>query len=202
MLRVNSLIIAIIFSISFHAQEVDSSSRYKPSFGFNIGLNRSLLFNSNATDELQITNGFGFRLGVISSFPIGRKWSIDPKAELSFNNGKVTENKVTYQVDPNNLDFMTHIKHNFNGFEKNFKPFSYFGPSLRVPVSGEIMKSVYSTRTTLSLDFATGVDIDFKNFIISPELRFSAGIMDIRQNPTGKMLRGTNAAFVVCFTGK
>ena len=202
MLKNSLLLFILIVSNSFFGQKNDSTKLYKPSFGFNFGLNYSALYNSDAIDELQIENGFGFRLGVASSFPISLKWSVDPKMELSFNNGKVTDNQITYQVDPNNLDFVTHFKYKMKGYEGIVKPYCYFGPSLRVPLQGEEGSDIYATRTTLSLDFGFGADIDVKHFIISPEIRFSGGMMDIRENPSGKMLRGSNAAFVLTFSGR
>lgn len=201
MLRVSSLFLVFFISLSFFSQESDTSLKYKPSFGFNFGTNYSALWNYNATDELQIKNGFGFRLGVTSSFHLKRNWFIDPKIELSFNNASITEDNVTYQVDPNNLNFMTHFKYRMKGYNGMVKPYCYFGPNLRVPLPGEDVNA-YATRTTLSLDFAFGVDIELKHFNISPELRFSGGLMDVRQNPVGTTLRGSNAAFVIGFSGK
>lgn len=177
-------------------------NKYKPSFGFNFGTNYSSIWNYNATDELQIKNGFGFRLGVISSFHLKRNWFIDPKIELSFNNALITENNVTYRVDPNNLNFMTHLKYRMKGYKGVAKSYCYIGPNISVPLSIDDNSNFYPTRTTLSLDFAFGVDLELKHFKISPELRFSGGLMDIRQNPTGTTLRGSNAAFVIGFSGR
>ncbi len=197
--RVSSLLFVFFFAYTCYSQKTDTSFKYKPSFGFNFGTNYSSLWNHNATDELQIENGFGFRLGVTSSFHLKRNWFIEPKMELSFNNSNIIENNVTYRVDPNNLNFMTHFKYRMKGYNGIAKPYCYFGPNLRVPLIEENSNN-YATRTTLSLDFAFGVDIELNYLIISPELRFSGGLIDIRQNPVGTTLRGSNAAFVIGFS--
>lgn len=202
MLRINSCILLLLASVSTFAQEVETKLKYKPSFGFNVGLNQSALYNSNDKDQLTIDNGLGFRLGVTSNFPIKNQWSIAPKAELSFNNARITENNITYKVDPYNLDFMAHVKYNFKGFNSKARPYCYFGPSVRVPVSSNSDNSLYSTRTSFAFDFAFGVDFELKNFLISPEIRFSGGLTDIRKNPSGKLLHGSNAALIINFSGK
>lgn len=202
MLRISSFLIAIFLFTTQYAQTNDSTSRKKASFGFNLGLNQSALFNSYDSSDIQIQNAPGFRLGVTASFPISKRWSVDPKMELSFNYGKITESNTTYRVDPNNLDFMTHFKYNMKGYDGKAKPFLYFGPNVRVPLNGEFNGVTYETQTSLAIDFAFGVDIDLKHFLLSPELRFSGGVTDIRENPSGKMLRGSNAALVLCFSGK
>ena len=198
------LTIAVLMVSSFGiSQEINDTLKTKgPSFGFNLGLNHSALYNSNDTELLAIENALGFRLGIIASFPLGENWAFSPKAELSFNNGRIIENNITYRVDPYNLDFMAHFKHSYKGYTGIARPFFYFGPNLRVPLEGEFSGLRYNTRSSLSLDFAFGIDIDMKHFIMSPELRFSGGLTDIRPNPVGQKLRGSNAVLVLNFTGK
>lgn len=202
MLRISSLLFGIIISCSLFSQTADSISKYKPSFGFNFGLNQSILYNSNATEELQIQNAPGFRLGITSDFPISMRWSISPKAELSFNYGRLTEDNINYRVDPNNFDFMTHFKYSMKGYDGKVKPYFYIGPNFRVPLKKELDGIHYDTRSSLAFDFAFGLDIELKHFLISPELRFTGGLTDIRSNPSGKMLRGSNAALIINFSSK
>jgi hypothetical protein len=198
-----TLLLAAIGFSGFSQSKSDSVSKYRPSFGFNLGVNQSLLFNSNASDELVIENAPGFRLGVISNFPILKRWSVSPKAELSFNYGKIIENNINYRVDPNNLDFMTHFKYKFKVGQGKIKPYCYLGPNLRVPLSGEEFDGItYDTQVSLAGDFAFGLEIDLGYFLLSPEIRLSSGLTDIRENPTGEILRGSNAAFVMNFSGK
>ncbi len=202
MLRFNFYMLIILCSTITAAQEVETKLKYKPTFGFNFGVNQSILYNSNDTDQLTIKNGLGFRLGVTSNFPLKKNWSLAPKAELSFNNARIIQENVVYKVDPKNLDFMVHVKYNFKGFNSKARPYFYFGPSIRVPVNGNSENYIYATKPSLALDFGFGVDIELKNFLISPELRFSGGLTDIRKNPSGKLLHGSNAAIILNFSGK
>jgi hypothetical protein len=202
MLRVSSVMIALLFSCFIYSQEKDNTTKYSPSFGFNVGLNYSALYNSNQTEELEIFNAPGFRLGVLANFPISERWSISPKSELSFNYSNIIQDNVQYRVDPNNIDFMIHFKHRFKGYNNKVTPYFYFGPNLRTPMAREQDFLALDTRLSLAFDFAFGVDIELKEFIISPELRFSGGLTDIRTNPEGKMLRGSNTALVINFTSK
>jgi hypothetical protein len=201
MKKVAFAVILVASSYSFSQSSTTETSNYRPSFGFNVGLNQSILFNSNATNELQIQNSPGFRLGVISYFPIAESWSIGPKAELSFNYARITEDNVNYRVDPNNLNFMVHAKHVFKAGSGQIRPYCYFGPNMRVPIVGPAFDGLtYDTRVALAADFAFGLDIDFGYFTMSPEIRFSGGLTDIRRNPSGTILRGSNGAFVLNFS--
>ncbi len=105
MLRINLCLLFFLGLTIAFAQEVETKLKYKPSFGFNFGLNQSLLYNSNDKDQLTIKNGLGFRLGITSSFPLKKNWSLAPKAELSVNNARIIQENVVYKVDPKKLGF-------------------------------------------------------------------------------------------------
>lgn len=202
MSRINSVLVIFCFSFSLFSQDVDSISKRKHSFGFNVGANYSALYNSNATSELQITNAPGFRLGVFADFPISKQWSIAPKSEISFNYSSIIDNNVKYRVDPYNLNFMAHFKYFFKGYNNIARPYITFGPNLRTPIQGSFKGTTYDTKLALNMDFAFGVQIEAKHFLISPELRFSGGLTDIRRNPEGKILRGSNASLIINFSSK
>jgi hypothetical protein len=195
------MLLVFCFTFSGFAQEGDSISKRKPNFGFNLGANYTALYNSNAIDELTINNAPGFRFGVFAEFPISKRWYISPKSELSFNYSSVVENDVKYRVDPYNLNFMAHFKYLIKGYDNNLKPYITFGPNLRTPIQNSFENATYDTKVAFNMDFAFGVQIKTKHVLISPELRFSGGITDIRRNPEGKTLRGSNASFVINFSG-
>ena len=202
MKSVSSMLLALLFSGVTYAQERDDTSKFKPSFGFNVGLNQSTIYNSNAVDELQIKNAPGFRLGVVAEFPISKRWAIAPKTELSFNYGKVIINDIVYRVDPVNLDFMLHFKHKFKSYNGKVKPYINFGPNFRTPLKSNFEGAYLDTKISLAADFGFGVQIEAKHFYFSPELRFSGGLTDIRKNPSGTILRGSNAVLTFTFSGK
>ena len=65
---------------------------------------------SNAT----LSNNLGFRLGILADYKIYKSLSISPKAELSFNNGKINfinidGSNTEYEIMPISLDFMAHF---------------------------------------------------------------------------------------------
>ncbi len=202
MIRICSMSFVLFVSGLSSAQTGDSLSTIKSTYGFNFGLNQSALYNSNATDELQIKNALGFRLGVFAEFPLSKNWAIMPKSELSFNFGRVTDKNVTYRVDPYNLDMMMHFKYYYKVNYGKVQPYFVLGPNVRVPIKGEFDGLTYDTKISLAADFAFGLRIETQHFYLSPELRFSGGLTDIRKNPSGKMLRGSNAALVLNFSSK
>jgi hypothetical protein len=202
MKRISSMLLALIFTGLTYAQESDIATKYKPLLGFNFGLNQSVIYNSNAVDELQIKNAPGFRLGVFAEFPISKRWAVSPKTELSFNYGRVLINDIGYRVDPVNLDLILHFKHKFKSYDGNVKPFINFGPNFRTPLNSNFEGAYLDTKLSLAADFGFGLEIDLNHFYLSPELRFSGGLTDIRQYPSGNILRGSNAVLTLNFTGK
>lgn len=202
MCRINFLVLFFCFSFISLSQDIDNIPKRKPSLGFSLGANYSALYNSNAISELEINNAPGFQLGVFANFPISERWSISPKSELSFNYSSVIANNVKYRVDPFNLNFMAHFKYMIKGYNNKYKPYISFGPNLRTPIKGSYEGVAYDTKLALNIDFAFGVQIEAKHFFISPELRFSGGVTDIRRNPEGKMLRGSAASLIINFSSK
>lgn len=82
-----------------------------------------------------INNAHGFRLGIFGDIKIQNRFTLMPKAEISFNNTTVQENNKTYNLDPVNLDFLLHAKINFIEREKKFNPYCTFGSELRVSIN-------------------------------------------------------------------
>jgi hypothetical protein len=201
MLRISSLLFTTLFCLYSFSQESTENEKYKPTFGFNFGLNYSLLYQKNPTD-LSIQNAPGFRMGVHADFPIGKYLSIAPKSELSFNYGRIFQNDINYRVDPYNLDFMLHLNYRMKGYDGKVRPYCYIGPALRVPLKGDLSGNFLDTRPTLGYDFALGMNIELKHFFISPELRFTGGLMDIRNTPGGNTLRSSNVALIINFSSK
>lgn len=202
MLKVKVVLFSVLVSSLYFAQSSDDQKKYKPSFGFNLGMNQSLFFNSNDTESLEILNAPGFRLGILADFPLKKGWSISPKSELSFDRGSVIEKNLKYRVDPIVLNFALHSKYKYKNYTGKYRPYITFGPSLRVPVRDENQLNQFNTIPALGFDFSFGVDIDANHFLISPELRFTAGLTDIRRNPVGQTLRGSSATLLINFMSK
>ena len=191
-----------LISIGYSQNNNNNSKIHQPLFGFNIGLNQSALYNSNAVEELQISNSPGFRMGVFAEFPISKSWSVSPKSELSFNYAKVKINNILYRVDPYNLDIILHFKHKFKYSHGKIRPYMNVGPNIRAPLNLNFEGIYLATKASIAADFGFGLEIDANYFILAPELRFSGGLTDIRKNPSGNILRGSNAVLTLNFIGK
>lgn len=178
----------------------------KPQFGFNLGADYSLAQNYTSIDTFgiypsTIYNSPGFRLGVFGDIKIQQRFTLMPKAELSFNFTKIQEQNNTYKLDPANLDFMLHGKINFSKRNKKLNPYCAFGQGLRVPVNdGE--EGNYNTSSAWSGDISIGIDLDLNWFYLSPEVRYSQGLTNIKTEDSWSKIRGSYVAFNLLFTGK
>ncbi len=196
MKSVKSIVLVSILAIQFSTNAQESVEQKRLAFGFNFGLNYSYLYNGKPNDQLSIQNNAGFRLGIISSYQLNKKLSILPKAELSFNNGMITENLTNYTVYKNSIDLMVHFKYSI-GEGKN-RLYFFTGPDYRMPLKSE--SDNIATNGTIALDFGFGIDLKLKNFMISPEFRMSSGFNDPRTNPTGNKLHFNNFALIINFS--
>jgi hypothetical protein len=178
----------------------------RPAFGFNLGVDYSLISNMTPSGEPLlcspvINNGLGFRLGVFGDLKIQERFSLSQKVELSFNSTTLEHNNQTKELDPVNLNFMLHGKYNLGKKVSKVNPYFYFGPALRIPLENNSAGSI-ETKISWYGDVALGLDIDFGVFYISPEFRFSRGLTNMRKDESAGKLRSSYAAFVLNFTGK
>lgn len=168
-------------------------------FGFDIGVNRSnLQFGETQTDGDQITNGLGYRLGIVSNFQFTRRFSFSPKAELSFNATRLDQSNTSYNVNGTNLEFLGHFKYKL--MKSNFSPYVIAGPNLRVPLYKDTDKYV-PTKEDVAIDFGAGLDIPLKAFKLSPELRYSYGLSNITESSEFSDLQYHNISLSLIFTG-
>ena len=79
-----------VSSSSLFSQSENTLNEKQIKYGFNLGINHSNLIN-NATlpSNATLSNNLGFRLGILADYKIYKSLSISPKAEMSFNNGKI-----------------------------------------------------------------------------------------------------------------
>ena len=213
----NTVFFALICTGISYSQESDtltkesSAIRIKPSFGFNLGVDYSLVNNyssniSFASFPTTVYNAPGFRLGVFGDIKIQERFTLIPRGELSFNYSTAQQNGVTVKLDPFILDFMLHSKWNFLKRNRNTKvnPYCYLGPAIRVPVNplNGNSEDYYDTKSAWSGDVAFGLDIDLGLFYFSPEIRLSAGLSNIKKEDSWEKLSGSYTALVFNFTGK
>jgi hypothetical protein len=169
-------------------------------FGFSFGLNRSnLQFGSAQQNGDQITNGLGYRLGLVSELRLGKRFVITPKADLSFNAGQVSQSNTDYAVSASSLELMGHLKYRFA--KSNFSPYVLAGPNYRMPLNTRSDNFV-PTRNDLAIDVGMGLDIPLIGFKISPEVRYSYGLTNVTNSDAFSDLNHHNIAISLIFTGK
>lgn len=168
-------------------------------FGFDLGVNRSdLRFGETQMNGDAITNGFGYRLGVVSNLQFTKRFSLMPRAELSFNATKLDQNTVSYEVNAVNLEFMAHFKYKFS--KGKFSPYILSGPNLRVPLFVDNSDYV-PTKQDVAIDAGVGFDFPLGSVKISPELRYSFGLTNISESNNFSDLKSNNIALMLIFTG-
>lgn len=185
---------------SSYAQE-DTRKEKFATFGFDFGVNRSnLSFGSDQNGAGTITNGLGYRLGIISNFRLSQKFSLAPKAELSFNASRLSQNAIDYKVNPVNLEGMLHIKYKL--FKSRFTPYILFGPNFRVPLNNSTASSDFiPTKNDIAIDAGLGFDIPLRNIKLSPELRYSFGLINISNSSNVSDINYHNLSIVVGISG-
>ena len=186
-----NLVIATVFSMVIAPSFAQNKFA---TFGFDFGVNRSnLSFNSTQTDGDLITNGLGYRMGVVSNFRITQKISFAPKAELSFNSS-VLSSSTQDLVNPANLEILGHIKYKFR--KGNLSPYIIAGPNFRVPIQG-FRDNLIPTKQNVALDVGVGLDVPIFKWKIAPELRYSYGLMNINRDATVSNLKSHNISLVL-----
>lgn len=218
MKRINLIAVALLLTIGLQAQNLtgylkpnyptfancaeknDYNKEKFATFGFDIGVNRSnLQFGELQTNGDQITNGFGYRLGIISNFKVSKRFSIAPKAELSFNASRLNQSNTSYNVNATNLEFLGHLKYKFA--KGNFTPYIIAGPNFRVPLE-KMQESFVDVKNDMAIDFGIGLDVPMGYFKMSPELRYSYGYSNITQSSQYSDLNYHNIALTLIFSDK
>ncbi len=169
-------------------------------FGFDMGVNRSdLQFGQTQTAGDQITNGFGYRLGIVSNLQFTQRFSFAPKAELSFNATRLDQSNTSYNVNGVNLEFIGHFKYNI--LKTPFTPYVIAGPNFRLPLEAK-EEDYVPTKEDLALDVGIGFEIPLKQFSLAPELRYTFGLSNISSSDNFSDLNYNNIAMVLIFRGK
>lgn len=193
------IIVLALSSFQLHAQDEVQKNKIA-TFGFDLGVNRSnLAFGSDQDGAGDITNGLGYRLGIISNFRLSEKFSLAPKAELSFNASRLNQNSVEYKVNPVNIEAMVHLKYKF--FRSRFTPYIVAGPNLRVPLSNTTGDFI-PTKKDIAIDAGLGIDIPLRNIMISPEIRYSFGLINISNSSNVSDINYNNLSIVLAFSAK
>jgi hypothetical protein len=190
-------VLALTITLGTFAQE----EMIKPKvlgFGFDFGINRSnLSFGSEPLNGQTLTNDLGYRLGLVSELRMGRKFALLPKAELSFNAGRLESNNESFKVSPVNLELIGHLKYNF--LRTPFSPYIIAGANWRLPIVNGSSDDRIPTENNVALDAGIGLTVPIAGIRVSPELRYSFGLNDITSH-LPEDIRHNNIAIVLIFS--
>jgi hypothetical protein len=191
------ILIVLLSAGMSYGQTQERTKKKRLSTGVNFGINKAnavLSGNSSAAVE----NGLGFRLGVTSDLALSKRFSIAPKAEMSFNTSSITENGERTSIRPVDLELMAHLK--INLLKCGLSPYLVVGPNIKMPIGSGAL--TMPTRDNLSLDLGVGLDVPFGRFKIAPELRYSYGLMNINRESSLGDLKFHNIALILNIGGR
>ena len=160
---------------------------------------------SSDLDESSISNGTGFRLGILMNYKLDENFFILPKAELSFNNNEINlsnsnELPIYQKFYKTDIELMTHFILKRNSSKLN--PYLLAGPNVRIPI---VAKDDKATDLNTSMDVALDVGIGFEKklpfFNIMPEIRLTTGFSNVN-NSVGPKVYFNNITLVLNFVGK
>jgi hypothetical protein len=173
--------------------------------GFGMGVNHSIIIYEDIPGKAYSVNDPGIRLGIFAEYEALNFLFIAPRAELSFNNGKVDlsnqdgSNSI-YEVMPISLDLMAHFIIKKEG--GRLSPYFLIGPNFKIPLSQETVDTTeFPTAPDFAIDFGIGVDKAFRSFCFAPELRYSYGLLNVSQNPRVQSLGFHSLSLVLNFKG-
>lgn len=168
--------------------------------GFNVGVNHANVLLRDYNNGGSVQNGTGFRFGLISSFAFSERISIDPKAELSFNTSTFWDGTQEFAINPVDLEFLGHLK--VKAKKKGFSPYFIAGPNVKIPL-GQNNATTLPTRQDVALDLGVGWDVPLgKKIRISPELRYSIGLVNLSESSTISDLKFHNVSLLLNFSGR
>lgn len=190
---------------SLAAQNAATSEKTKIKTGISLGLNYSNIIVEEVDNlVLHSEDALGFRLGIQSEIPLKGLFYFWPKAELSFNGGKInigTDAEQTYKIMPINVEVAAHFSAKMK--KSGFQPYCYAGPGYKIPIAKieDSSTTFYSTKNDLAIDFGIGMDRSLSRFDIAPELRYSFGLLDVNSNPLLKSVNHHNISLIIHFKG-
>ncbi|MFT5779837.1 MAG: hypothetical protein ACI837_002796 [Crocinitomicaceae bacterium] len=194
------VILIVLLSVGMSYGQCGKKSKGKGkriTTGVNFGINKAnALIEGNPSAVIE--NGLGFRLGVTSNLALTRRFSIEPKAELSFNTSSITEGGESIKIRPADLELMAHLKVKL--LKGGFSPYLVIGPNVKVPLGNGAL--TMPTRDNLSIDLGIGLDVPLGRLKIAPELRYSYGLMNINRDSSIGDLKFHNVALILNIGGR
>ncbi len=199
---VTTLIFISILCSSASSQVIEPQASKKLRYGYNIAPNLSVIQPSSDLPANTTTfNTLNFRVGFRADYSFNKWFSISPEINWSFNEGGyrfADSSQLDYQLMPMSFDFMTHLK--FKKSSDDLSPYCIIGPNVRVPVLRESVKLPYTTSSDVALSIGLGIEKRFMYFTFSPEVRYTAGFMNISNHPLVPTAQYNNVSLALNFT--
>lgn len=199
----NVILLASILCVSLtgFAQSESNKPDRKTSFGFNLGTNYSNLYAKETLPAYaSISNGIGASLGLFMDYSISKHLLFSPKIELAYNNCSVefADENDDYKIFPISLEIMAHMKYKIG--EGKVTPYILAGPNLKLPLFNKPKNSTdFDTDPDFAIDFGIGFEKLNQYFILSPELRYSIGLINVNQNPLLQSLNFNKISLILNF---
>jgi hypothetical protein len=201
------LVVSVVFlAIHSFSQEPTTNSNKPIKAGFDFGLNYSNISTDNSLPSgAEVNNELGFRLGILAEFKLSKILFLSPKAELSMNNGSITQyfsdgSVAKYDVLPIGLEFMAPIVVKMP--REKYKPYFFVGPKVKIPLTAQsTATTTFLGKADLAIDFGIGLDNVFSQFNFSPELRYSYGLLNVNRNPAFQSIYSHSVSLVFKFLG-
>lgn len=202
-----ALSLLCLSSFYISAQSRQSQFGEKLKLGFNLSITHSnLIADFEANQNISVKNGFAHRVGLLADYQMTNTLFLSPEIAISSASGEIYFDQLTgfrggIYLTNVTFDFTAHVK-----IHDKFKDWSgYFlvGPNIRVPaVKKESHQFVAQTTTTdVAIDFGVGVNKIMKKVRLSPELRYTMGLVDINDHPDLKSLYFHNISLVFNLVG-
>ncbi len=187
-------------NISAMSQQVPE---YKTRFGFILGLNQTYLTLNSQPDSLSIQNNFGFNLGILMDHQLTNHFYVSPRVGLGFYNGEITlsnQSDYYFGLTPTTVDLALNIKYVLHKSTKGFYVFS--GPRIQFPFkNNNFVTEVFGFPLNYTLDIGTGFNIKFRNFDLSPEIKYSFALQSISVNAAIPLVRFNSLSLVFNLQG-
>lgn len=184
------LVLLLSFTNLLYAQE-----NKRVSLGINAGINHSIILGRLNQDVanfgLTTFDKIGFNLGILADIKLKKRFYINPRAEVHFNNSSFqfynSFSIYEQKIRPISLEFKSY----FTFLRSTAPTSSYFflGPNYRVTINKNISPSTSPVISDLTLDLGFGLKNKLDHFTISPEIRYSFGFKNISIHPSMDYIR-------------
>lgn len=194
-----AFVVATVFAANAQGRfQMGDNNQPFLTYGLDFGINRSQLSFENATGS-SWAHAEGYRFGFVTNLNFTDRFSIVPKAELSFSSAKVDGTSDEFNVKFSQLELMAHMK--FKTSYNRFSPYILAGPNVRIPIMTRTQEGGFYTNEDIAIDLGAGLDIPIFRLTLSPEVRYTFGVKDIQSGSSLGDFKHNNIALMLVLSG-